>query len=239
MVSVLPPVKNLKRLALDLLFPRWCLGCGREGDFICGACRQSLKRITPPVCPRCGRPLSDGPTHDGCPGCAGWPGVIDGIRAPFLFDGVMRTAIHEFKYRNLKALAPLLSGLLYKYYTASPVPGDVLVPVPVHRHRLKERGYNQSALLARNLGKLSGLPVVTDCLVRLKHAPPQARSAGIEARQRNVAGAFTCRDGRLRGKHVILIDDVSTSGATLNTCAGVLKASGAATVWGLVLTLEL
>ncbi len=239
MVSVLPPVQYFKRLALDLLFPRWCLGCGREGEFICGACRQSLKVIIPPVCSRCGRPLLSGPASDGCPGCAGWPGDIDGIRAPFLFEGVMRTAIHELKYRNLKALAPLLAGLLYDYFTASHVPGDVLVPVPVHRHRLKERGYNQSALLARELGRLSGLPVVENCLIRLKHALPQARSSGIEQRQSNVTGAFTCRDERLRGKSVILVDDVSTSGATLNTCAGTLKAAGAATVWGLVLTLEL
>jgi ComF family protein len=239
MVSVLPPVKNLKRVALDLLFPRWCIGCGAEGDFICGACRRSFDVITPPICLRCGRPQAAEPAQSGCPGCTGWQGDIDGIRAPFLFEGVIRDAVHEFKYRNLRALAPLLAGLMYDYFTANPVAGDVLVPVPVHGKRLRERGYNQSALLARGLGRLSGLPVAEDYLLRLKYTPPQARSSGINERQSNVAGAFTCRDGHLQGKRVILIDDVSTSGATLNTCAAALKAAGAATVWGLVLALEL
>jgi ComF family protein len=164
---------------------------------------------------------------------------MDGIRAPFLFDGLIRDAIHEFKYRNLRALAPLLAGLMHSYLAENPIPGDVLVPVPVHRKRLRERGYNQSVLLARGLGGLSGLPVVADCLSRQRYTPPQARSSGINERHTNVSDAFACRDGRLRGKQVILIDDVSTSGATLNACASVLKAAGAATVWGLVIALEL
>ena len=239
MVSLLPPVKNLTKAALDLLFPRWCIGCGGEGDFICHACQQSLKVIVPPICPRCGHPQAEEPTQDGCPGCAGWKGDIDSVQAPFLFEGVIRAAIHEFKYRNLRALAPKLAGLLHDYLTTNQLPGDSLVPVPLHRKRLRERGYNQSALLARGLGQLSGLPVVEDCLVRLISTPPQARSSGINERLSNVAGAFTCRDGRLRGKRIILIDDVSTSGATLNTCAIALKTTGAAEVRALVLALEL
>ncbi len=239
MVIVLPPVTNLKRVALDLLFPRWCIGCGREGEYICNSCRQTLKIITPPVCPRCGRPQSAEPTQDGCPGCAGWQAGIDGIRAPFLFDGVIRDAIHEFKYRNLRALAISLAGLMHNYLAENPVPGDVLVPVPVHTRRLRERGYNQSALLARELGRLSGITLVEDCVVRQRYTPPQARSAGINERRNNVSDAFACRDGRLHGKQIILIDDVSTSGATLNACAVALKAAGAATVWGLVIALEL
>ena len=239
MAIVLPPAMHLKRLALDLLFPRWCIGCGGEGDYICGACLRTLKVITPPVCARCGRPQSDGSTQGGCPGCAGWQAGIDGIRAPFLFDGLIRDAIHELKYRNLRALAPSLAGLLHSYLAENPVPGDCLVPVPVHRKRLRERGYNQSALLARGLGRLNGLPVVADCLTRRRYTPPQARSSGINERHNNVADAFTCRDGHLKDKKVILIDDVSTSGATLSACAGALKAAGAAAVWGLVIALEL
>lgn len=238
MVIVLPPLAEFKRVAL-VLFPRWCIGCGKEGDYICGACRQSLKVITPPVCQRCGRPQSGEPAQNGCPGCSGWQDGLDGMRAPFLFDGLIRDAVHEFKYRNLKALAPSLAGLVNGYIKDNPVPGDVLVPVPLHRKRLLERGYNQSALLARELGRLNGLPVIEDCLIRCKYTSSQARSAGINERQHNVTDAFACRDGRLTGKKIILIDDVSTSGATLNTCAGVLKASGAETVWGLVIAMEL
>jgi ComF family protein len=167
------------------------------------------------------------------------PAEIDGIRSPFIFDGVIRQAIHELKYQNLRALVPMMARLLYDYLVENPVPGDVLVPVPLHRKRWRERGYNQSVLLADGLGRLIGLPVVMDCLVRHRYAPPQARSAGVSERHRNVADAFNCLDGRLEDKHIILIDDVSTSGATLHACARALKAAGATTVWGLVMALEL
>jgi ComF family protein len=236
MANVLPQITVLKRVALDLLFPRWCIGCGREGGYICRTCRQRLPVITLPICPVCGRPQAQGVL---CGDCRDTPVQIDGIRAPFVFDGIIRQAIHELKYRNLRALASLLAGWLYDYLVAKPLPADVLVPVPLHRKRLRDRGYNQSALLAKELGRLSGLPVVVDNLVRRRYAVPQARSAGIAERQRNVAAAFACPDGRFRGKQVLLIDDVSTSGATLDACAGVLKDSGAATVWGLVIALEL
>jgi len=233
---VLPPITRLKRVALDLLFPPWCIGCGREGNYICDSCRQQLPVIVPPFCPRCGRPQAQGTP---CPGCIEAQAEIDGIRSPFLFNGVIRHAIHELKYRNLRAIAPLLAGFLNDFLLENPVPGDVLVPVPIHRKRQRERGYNQSSLLVRELGRLNGLPVVDDCLVRRAYTPPQARTSSVIDRRENVAGAFTCADGRLRGKQVLLIDDVSTSGATLNACAGVLKSAGAATVWGLVLALEL
>jgi ComF family protein len=236
MASVLPPVTKLKRIALDLLFPQRCVGCGREGDYICRSCRQSLLLIKPPVCPRCGRPQPGGIL---CPACVDWQTEIDGIRSPFIFDGVMRQAIHELKYRNLRALAVPLAKFLHDYLMANPVPGEVLVPVPLHRKRLRERGYNQSSLLARELGRLTGLPVVDDCLIRQQQAPPQARTASVGERQRNVAGAFICRDGRLGGKQVLLIDDVATSGSTLGACAGALKSVGVASVWGLVMAAEI
>jgi ComF family protein len=152
---------------------------------------------------------------------------------------VIRQAIHELKYRNLRAVAPLLAGFLNDFLLENLVPGNVLVPVPIHRKRERERGYNQSFLLSRELGRLNGLPVVDDCLIRSTYTHPQARTSSVADRLENVAGAFTCVDDRLRGKQVILLDDVSTSGATLNACAGTLKSAGAATVWGLVLALEL
>jgi len=236
MATVLSRITVLKRAALDLLFPRWCLGCGKEGDFICGDCRRDLPVIAPPVCLRCGRPL----THSAA--CHDWPDTpdgIDGIRSPFAFEGVIRRAVHELKYRNLRALVPLLSGMLYGYLVANPLPADVLVPVPLHPKRLRERGYNQSALLAEELGRLCVLPVAANGLLRRHYTGPQARSAGISERQKNVAGAFACSDERFRGQRVLLIDDVSTSGATLNACAGALKAAGATQVWGLTVAREL
>ena len=151
----------------------------------------------------------------------------------------MREAIHQLKYRNLRALAVPLAKLLHDYLITDPMPAEVLVPVPLHRKRLRERGYNQSSLLAQQLGKLADLPIVDDCLIRQRHATPQARTATVEERQSNVTDAFACRDHRLRDKQVLLIDDVSTSGATLDACAAALKASGATSVWGLVMAREI
>ncbi|MFC1902557.1 ComF family protein [Chloroflexota bacterium] len=233
---MLPQVVKIKGIALDLLFPRWCIGCGKEGDFLCRSCCQSLPRIMPPLCPRCGRPQPSGTL---CPGCITWQAEIDGIRSPFRFDGLLRQAIHQLKYRNIRAMAISLANLLHEYIVANPVSGEVLAPVPLHQKRLRERGYNQSSLLARELGKLIGFPVVDDCLIRQRHASPQAKTSNVIERQRNVAGAFTCRDERLRGKQILLIDDVATSGATLDACATVLKAAGAASVWALVLAREI
>jgi len=190
----------------------------------------------PPLCPRCGRPQASGIL---CPGCVGWQAEIDGIRSPFRFDGVMRQAIYQLKYRNLRALVVPLAKLLHDYLGTNPVPGEAVVPVPLHQKRLRERGYNQSSLLARELGKLINLPIVDNCLIRLRHAPPQARTSTVDERRSNVAGAFTCRDQRLQDKQVLLVDDVSTSGATLDACARALKAAGATSVWGLVLAREI
>ncbi len=151
----------------------------------------------------------------------------------------MRQAIHQLKYRNLRALVAPLAKLLNEYLITNPVHGEALVPVPLHQKRLRERGYNQSGLLAQELGKLINLPVVDDCLIRQRHAPPQARTLTVDERRSNVADAFTCRYHRLKGKQVLLIDDVSTSGATLDACAAALKATGATSVWGLVLAREI
>ena len=233
---MLPQLIKLKGMALDLLFPQWCVGCGKEGDLLCSSCRRLLPRIMPPLCPRCGRANPSGIL---CPSCVGWRAEIDGIRSPFRFDGVIRQAIHQLKYRNLRALAVPLAKLLRDYLITTPVPGEVLVPVPLHQKRLRERGYNQSSLLAQELGKLTNLPVVDDCLIRRGHAPPQARTSTVDERRRNVADAFSCRNHRLQDKRVLLIDDVSTSGATLDACAAVLKVAGATSVWGLVLAREI
>jgi ComF family protein len=222
-------------MALDLFFPQWCVGCGKEGVLVCPACAQSLPIVAPPLCPLCG--LSQ-PSGVLCPNCISWQASIDGIRAPFRFEGTVRQAVHQLKYRNIRSLSEPLAHLLIEYVNRHPVPGDVLVPVPLHTKRVKERGYNQSALLAAELGKLSGLPIVDDSLERRVATSPQARTATVDERRKNVSDAFVCRDQRLRDRQVILIDDVSTSGATLNACASALKQSGAASVWGLTVARE-
>ena len=151
----------------------------------------------------------------------------------------MRKSIHELKYRNLKAISPCLGELLADFLDENPLPGEALVSVPLHPRRLRERGYNQSGLLAGELGKRIDLPVIEDCLIRVKQAQPQVRAVDVEERRRNVADAFVCRDERMTGKQIILIDDVCTSGATLESCAAALKDKGAASVWGLTLAREI
>jgi len=230
-----PPLLKLRGVALDFLFPQWCVGCGSEGGFLCSNCRKTLPRIVPPVCPRCGRPQADDRL---CSVCIDGLVNLDGIRSPFRFENTVRQAVHRLKYDNLRALASPLVELLYDYVVSCPVPGEVIVPVPLHRKRLRERGYNQSGLLARELGRMMGLPVVDDCLTRDRHNPSQARTSSVEERRQNVLGLFSCRNSRLRDKKVILIDDVATSGATLDSCATALKQSGAASVWALVLARE-
>jgi ComF family protein len=118
------------------------------------------------------------------------------------------------------------------------VPGDVLVAVPLHPERLRHRGFNQSELLAAELGRLTGISEERGLLLRHRDTPPQARTGSADLRRENVAGAFACRDRRLKDRKVILVDDVCTSGATLDACAAALKRGGASSVWGLTLARE-
>lgn len=231
---MLPRLAKLRRTALELLFPSRCLGCGKEGSLICPACRGKLPGIALPICRCCGTHQPDGKL---CPTCLSYRHDIDGIRSPFRFEGVIRQAIHQFKYNNLRYIAGSLAELLGNYLTTNPIPGEVLVPVPLHSRRLRERGYNQSQLLANELGKLVGLPVIADCITRQRQAAPQTRATSVSQRRSNVVNAFTCRVA-LRDKKVILTDDVATSGATLDACATALKSAGASSVWGLTIARE-
>jgi len=232
---VLPRINELKGKALDVFFPQWCVGCGKEGVLLCSSCLRSLPRINPPLCPKCGRPQS---SEILCPGCVGWQAEIDGIRSLFRFDGILRDSIHQLKYNNLRTLSVPLTGLIYEFLIDNPIPGQILVPVPLHSKRLRERGYNQSALLAYQLSKLIGLEILENSLKRIKSTPPQISTKTVDERQKNVADAFHCEDYKLSNKQVLLIDDVCTSGATLNACAAALKNAGATSVWGLTLARE-
>ena len=235
MDGVLPRLAEIKGKALDLLFPPRCVGCGGGGSFLCETCRASLPWIESPVCPRCGRPQPGGSF---CADCDDGTAALDGIGVIFRFEGTIRQAVHHLKYRNLRALARPLGELMAEALRNSSMPGDVLVPVPLHRRRLRERGYNQSGLLAVELAKLTGIEVSQGCLVRRAVTVPQAKTASVAERRGNVAGAFSCCDDRLRGRKVLLLDDVTTSGATLEAGAAALREIGVASVWGLALARE-
>ncbi len=235
MAGVLPRLAEIKGKALDLLFPPQCVGCGGGGSFLCETCRLSLPWIESPVCPRCGRPQSAGSF---CADCDDGSAALSGIGVAFRFEGAIRQAVHHLKYRNLKALARPLAELMADLLRSSSIPGDALVPVPLHRKRLRERGYNQSRLLAVELAKLTGIEVSEGCLVRRAVTAPQAKTASVAERRGNVVGAFACGDDRLRGRKVLLVDDVTTSGATLEAGAAALREIGVGSVWGLALARE-
>lgn len=223
---------KLKNSVLDLLFPPRCVGCGSEGNFICSQCKSALAYLHPTLCPRCGVTLPEGSY---CHACKNYYREIEGIRSLFPLNGVVRQAVLQFKYQNVKALAAPLAKLVVEYLRVNPMYADTIVPVPLHPRRLRERGYNQSSLLAVELGRLTSWPIVEGALLRIRNTPPQTRTKSAEERRRNVAGAFSCPGRRLSGRHVLLIDDVCTSGATLDACATALKRAGAASVWGLTL----
>lgn len=169
-----------------------------------------------------------------CLRCQHASSQMDGIRSVAFFEGPIREAIHRLKYSNSQALAAPLGEMMVSYWQDVHLPADVIVPVPLHARRLRERGYNQAALLARELGKGVGLPVLENALIRVRDTAPQV-DLNAEERKENVHGAFHCLDDRLAGKRVLLVDDVYTTGATLEACSLALKQRGVRTVWALTL----
>jgi ComF family protein len=219
---------------LDLLYPPVCISCKASASWLCQICLSQINFITTPVCNRCGTPAPSPVLA--CRQCQNNPlQDIDGIRSAALFeDNPIRPAIHFLKYRNHKAVAAILATTLAETYQRYQISGQVIVPVPLHAARLRQRGYNQTELLARALGPLLKLPVNTKTLQRTRSTQSQM-TLGVNERHQNVVDAFACSNSTLSGRTVILIDDVCTTGSTLDACASALKKSGAAAVWGLTL----
>ena len=233
MPGLRPWFRQVSQSALDLLFPMECVGCGDGGRLFCPDCVAGQARLEPPFCPLCADPGHRKP----CRWCIANQPAIDGITAPFLLEGPLRELIHRFKYRHLRAAAPVLGELLAEHLAQHPIPGKTLVPVPLHPRRLRSRGYNQAELLAMELRERTGLPVNQGLLVRQGNSPPQVESTSRRQRAANVAGGFAV-SGDAGGLQALLIDDVTTTGNTLFACAATLKEAGAASVWGLALAKE-
>lgn len=227
---------SLKQKALNFLFPPHCVSCGKGGVFLCRKCQNKLIYLQPPLCTRCSKPIRTGTI---CSKCQSQTWNIDGIYSIFKYGGAIRQAIIQFKYENLKVLADPLSHCMLEYLKEHHLSFDIIIPVPIHKRRLRERGYNQSSLLAQRLSRVTRIPVVEGALVRTKHSPSQAKSDNVDQRRNNINNAFKCVSHDVSGKRILLIDDVCTSGATLNSCATSLKSAGAASVWGLTLAKEI
>ena len=210
---------------LDFLYPPRCGICGAGGDFLCQSCRRRLPVAAPPRCRRCWA-LTTRPV---CGACTRSP--LDGARAAFAFEAGAQTLVHELKYRSLSALAKPMGDLLTETLQTDPLPVDLIVPVPLHARRQRQRGFNQSELLARAVAERASLELDVRSLRRVRSTPQQTH-ADRERRQENVRGAFRCAE-QVDGRRVLLIDDVQTTGATLQECARSLRAAGATSVWAL------
>lgn len=236
-------LSKLARFALDLVFPIHCAACGREGAIICGQCIDGLDKLPQPYCLVCAAPGVIGV----CRWCRQYSQGFELLRSPFLFQGSVRGAIHRLKYNGEWTAAGPLGRLLaenlkLRFNSRWPVSRwpssvDALVPTPLHPTRLRSRGYNQSALLAREVGKRLSLPVQEDLLTRVKNSRPQVETQSAQERRNNVASNFECQ-ADATGLNVLLIDDVATTGSTLSECALALKAAGAVRVYGLTLARE-
>jgi ComF family protein len=229
---------------LDLVFPPFCPVCqGRlvEGrrDPLCAACWGAIVRIGPPWCGRCGLPVmrtaGAGPAPGArpaptCAPCRRRPPRFDYARAAASYDGVLREAVHAFKFGGRRALAAPLGDLVVETLAGRLPEEALLLPVPLHRRRERERGFNQAALLARRIGRAWSWPVREDVLARVTATPSQTE-LDAAARRANVRDAFRLRrPGAVAGRRVVLVDDVLTTGATLSECARTLREAGAASV---------
>lgn len=230
------------------VFPTDCAACGRPATdrslpFFCRSCWGSIRPIDGPLCPRCGRPfdsplaLAYSPGHT-CGPCRERLPRFDRALSPYRYDGVLEQAIRLFKYRRKDALADPLADLMLVWADRLP-PVDVVMPVPLHPARLRAREFNQSLLLANRIARRLGLPLSFERLERVRETRPQTELDRAD-RARNVRRAFAVRDPEgLEGRRVLLVDDVLTTGATVNDCARALRRAGAASVCVLTLARRL
>lgn len=233
--ALIPALQRTGGALLDLLLPAACAICGRpraahERELVCGACWLRAQELPRPRCDRCGHPRNFARPSAPCVWCPLLPPYVRAARSAYaLPGGTAESIVHAFKYDGWHALGEAMARRM----AALRFPPDVeceragVVPVPLATSRRRERGYNQSEVLADGLARLWNLPLRTDLLARTRATTTQTRLTPGE-RQRNVANAFRslADRGSLRGRHLVLVDDVVTTAATLNACAAALHDGG-------------
>lgn len=221
--------------ALDLIYPPKCLVCGdMQPKYFCDECLSDIVWIKPPVCSYCGMPVDD----RNCRECVEIDFAFDSARSAAVYDGALKDAIHQFKYSGHKALGPILAELVIRYLrekTERLRLVDCVIPVPIHSSRLRQRGFNQSEILADEIGQAFSLPVLCGNLTRTRSTRPQV-NLPKDQRRENVADAFCVesKDG-VEGRNILLIDDVFTTGSTSDAATRALKDAGAKAVHVLTL----
>jgi ComF family protein len=235
LIASLPSrLRQIGRAVVDGVLPPRCLACGAvvgEPDALCGPCWRALSFFAPPWCAVCGLPFPH-PMGEGavCADCARGRSSWERARAVLRYDKHSRRLVLALKHGDHTHLARALGGWMRRSGGDIFDGVDLLVPVPLHWTRLFSRRYNQAGLLAHAIHAAGGPPVAPDWLVRRRRTPSQGRLGPI-ARARNVRGAFALRAGRsVKGKRLVIVDDVLTTGATVEECARVLRRAGAASV---------
>jgi ComF family protein len=236
-MSTLAPTPTLRRLAgavLDLLLPPRCLKCGAtvtQSHSLCAPCWRSITFLGAPCCAACGLPFDfELGEASLCGACSRARPPWDRARAVMRYDEESRRLVLAFKHGDRLHLAPAFGAWLKRAGAELLADADMVVPVPLHWTRLLARRYNQAAVLAQAIESLGGPPAAVDLLLRRRRTPSQGKR-NAEARRRNVAGAFRIQPGcEARGKRILLVDDVFTTGATVGECARVLRRAGAARI---------
>lgn len=221
-------------LFVDIIFPPKCAACGKLGRFLCPECQAKIIPIRTQACPFCN---ANTPSGRVCPRCQ-TKSALSGVTALGYFkDPILKKFIHDLKYQKLSALAPTAAGLAYQKVVEEKLSFSVVTFVPISKKRKAWRGFNQSEQIARNISTLSQKPL----FLSLKKTKDTKTQVGLKKKERgkNLEGVFEVFNSeQIKGKKVLLVDDVITTGSTLNEVAGALKKAGAHSVWGLVLAKE-
>lgn len=217
--------------AIDLVYPKRCAGCGAYGVWLCDDCDHRLVRFAPPLCDRCGVPTA----LNACQ-CEDLPIALSWVRSIGPFDGWLRGAVVQIKYHGewgrCISLGPPLADVL------DGLPCDAMVPVPIHASRRRQRGFNQSRILAEHAASHAACQV-RDVLQRVRPTASQV-SLGGEARRVNVKGSIVVTEGaNLSGLHVVLVDDVITTGSTIQACVEALNVAGVRSIGAITVAREL